>query len=180
VNNGAKTVNIYVSDSIDLTQLTVYAERGTVNIHDMDSITTYTIEVDKATDNITLNNINTGSNIHLSIGDGSVSVKEVNAVKLEAKLTSGNFYFTPIGSPEYGYNYDLTTENGSIYINEDDSLSIKNGSQSSYRAALTAEELAEKNKQFGGKYSLTDLIVTSGAGSINIKGQDTTIDQKDE
>lgn len=182
VNTGAKTVNIYLSknDKVDLTQLTVYADKGTVKIYNMDSTTTYTIEVGKTTDNITLENVSTGSNIHMTVEDGSVSVKDVNAVKLEASISNGNFYLTPINSPEYGYNYDLCTENGTIYINDDDTLSIKEGNQNTYESSLSDKEIAEKHDQLDGKFFITDVIVNSSSGSISIKEQDTLLDQKAE
>ena len=182
VNTGAKTVNIYLSknDKVDLTQLTVYADKGTVKMYDLDSTTTYTIEVGETTDNITLENVATGSNIHLTVEDGSVSVKDVNAVKLEANIGNGNFYLTPTNSPEYGYNYDLCAENGTIYINDDDTLSTKEEGKNTYKKVLTDKELAEKNEQLDGKFFVTDVIVNSASGSISVKGQDTKLDQKTE
>ncbi len=154
VNTGAKTVNIYITDDVDLTQLTVYATKGSVNIFNMDSNTTYTLEVEQISDKITLSGVNTGSQIHLTVGSGTLSIENTSATVINATVNDGSFHLTE--GTDMGYAYDLTAAEGTVYVFGDDSQGTKENGNHKYTS-----EVPE------GDY--TSVIVKTDKGNIHIK-----------
>lgn len=113
---GEKTVNIYLSGELNMTQLNFSLESGDVNIKNLDSNTDYGVEITD-TGNISVDTVSTKSNIDLTCASGNVSLNAVTCEHLTGSIGTGNLHAHEEKPGEH--HYDLTCENGMVYLNEE-------------------------------------------------------------
>lgn len=113
--NAKRSVTVYISDSCDLSSLTINLEKGSVTVNNVYNKIDYNITVNLG--NVSFNNVNTESVINLDVNSGEINVENTECVTFNANLVSCK---TTIDLTKLNHNYityNVKTENSTVVHN---------------------------------------------------------------
>lgn len=113
--NAKRSVTVYISDSCDLSSLSINLEKGSVTVSNIYNKIDYNITVNSG--NVSFNNVSTESMINLEVNSGEIDVENTECITLNASLVSCKTSFDLTKYNNNYITYNVKTENSTVVHN---------------------------------------------------------------